>query len=150
EQLVVGGGPAVGRVHALWTLEGLGKLTAARIERSFIDPEPGVRENVIRLAEPRLKTEPSLVAWLLRMVNDPDPKVRFQLLCTLGDLDTPEARAAREHLLFENIDDEWMQVAALSAVSVPPAPWLAKVLARGADRPLTKEEIAFIRRLGSL
>jgi hypothetical protein len=49
------------------------------------------------------------------MVSDKDPKVKFQLLCTLGFLKSKAASMAREKLLFENLEDEWMQVAALSA-----------------------------------
>ncbi|MEO7649619.1 MAG: PVC-type heme-binding CxxCH protein, partial [Bryobacteraceae bacterium] len=41
----------VGRLHALWTLEGLGKLDPALIEQALRDTSPGVRENAVRLAE---------------------------------------------------------------------------------------------------
>ncbi len=108
---------AVARVHALWTLEGLGKLDPQLIEQALADTEPGVRENAIRLAEPRLAGSPSLVDKLLKVTQDADAQVRFQLLCTLGDLDSSTARTAHEKLLFREIEDPWMQVAALSASS---------------------------------
>jgi putative membrane-bound dehydrogenase-like protein len=105
----------VGRVHALWTLQGLGKLNSEWIRSALLDPEPGVRENAIRLAELHLDAFPELSADLLRLKTDQDPKVRFQLLCTLGFLDSPQAVQARNELLFQDLDKEWMQVAALSA-----------------------------------
>ena len=40
-----------GRLHALWTLEGLGALDAASITRALGDTDPGVRENAVLLAE---------------------------------------------------------------------------------------------------
>ena len=108
-----------GRAHALWTSEGLGVLTPATIRKALSDPAPGVRENAIRLAGLRLSNAPSLEAPLLELAKDPDHKVRFQLLLTIGDLETPRARAARTALLFDNVEDEWMQVAGLSGKAWP-------------------------------
>ena len=45
---------APGRAHALWTLHGLQSLTEEDIARALKDPEPGVREQALRLAEERL------------------------------------------------------------------------------------------------
>jgi putative membrane-bound dehydrogenase-like protein len=108
---------ALGRLHALWTLEGLGKLEPTAVREALGDPEPGLRENAVRLAEPFLPRDRPLVERLLAMVGDQDSRVRFQLLCTLGGLDSPAARSARERLLSAGIEDEWMQVAALSSSS---------------------------------
>src|SRR5207244_13598684 len=44
----------LGRVHALWTLDGLGKLEPSLVTKALDDPVAGVRENAIRLAEPYL------------------------------------------------------------------------------------------------
>ena len=41
----------LGRLHALWTLEGMHKLTPELIEEALHDPVAGVRENAIKLAE---------------------------------------------------------------------------------------------------
>jgi len=104
-----------GRVHALWTLEGLGKTKPELIINALQDKEAGVRKNAIQIAELHLSEYPEMESPLLQMVSDKDPKVRFQLLCTLGFLKSESASLAREKLLFENIEEEWMQVAALSA-----------------------------------
>src|SRR5690606_36322915 len=105
----------LGRLHALWTLEGMGKLDPGLIIRAMDDPVPGVRENAVRLAELYLGTAPELEVALLGMRSDTDPKVRFQLLCTLGFLEGREASEARKNLLFSDITDESIQIAALSA-----------------------------------
>ena len=107
---------AAGRVHALWTLDGLGALDAASIGRAG-GPDSGVRENAARLAEPRLRSSTSLASRLIALVDDPDARVRFVVLGALGLLSTPEAAAARRALLFAHVDDVWMQRAALSAGS---------------------------------
>src|SRR5206468_1078754 len=49
-----------GRVHALWTLEGLGNLDSGLISNAFQDKEAGVRENAIILAERHLQKAPDL------------------------------------------------------------------------------------------
>jgi putative membrane-bound dehydrogenase-like protein len=108
---------SVARLHALWTLDGLNRLETHHIERALDDPEAGVRENAILLAEPRLRDRARIVDKLLNMETDPDGRVQFQLLSTLGDIDSPHSRATQQRLLANNIDDPWMQIAALSASS---------------------------------
>src|SRR5690606_25563075 len=46
-----------GRLHALWTLEGLGALKPQHVIRGLHDPEGAIRENAIRLAENELREE---------------------------------------------------------------------------------------------
>ena len=50
-------------------------------------------------------------------MNDPSPRVRYQLMLTLGNLKSPDAKAARDRMLFSNLEDKWLQIAALSADS---------------------------------
>jgi putative membrane-bound dehydrogenase-like protein len=121
---------AVGRLHALWTLEGLGVLTDELVEAALSDGEAGVRENAIRLAEPRLARSPALAAKLLTMGSDNDGHVRFQLLATLGEVGTSTARALRDRLLEGNLEDRWMQVAALSASPEEASRLFSKLSAR--------------------
>ena len=106
---------AMGRLHALWTLEGMGALQPRQIIAALKDTVAGIRENAVRLAELHLSSAPQLVSDLLVLQNDPDAKVRLQLLLTLGYIHTPASAQVRSKLLFDNIQDKWMQIAALSA-----------------------------------
>jgi putative membrane-bound dehydrogenase-like protein len=121
---------AEGRLHALWTLDGLKELRPEHIRKALADPEAGVRVNAIKLAELYLKSEPSLTGPLLSLQDDADEKVRFQLLCTLGFVDSDEAADVRNKLLFRDVQDEFVQVAALSAPSSQTENLLESVLAR--------------------
>jgi putative membrane-bound dehydrogenase-like protein len=105
--------PAV--VHALWAMDGLGATDVVYLQKALKHSVAGVRENAIHIAELHLKDMPSLEKDLLLLQDDADAKVRFQLLCTLGDVDTKSAAAARQKILRRDIEDEWVQVAALSA-----------------------------------
>jgi putative membrane-bound dehydrogenase-like protein len=124
-------GSPLGRLHALWTLEGLGPLDRALVRDALRDAEAGVRENAIVLAERFLPGDPDVAQDLLALAADPDARVRFQLACTLGGLDTAAARAARDALLARGMDDRWMHVAVLSASSDSTAAALARALGAG-------------------
>ncbi len=118
-----------GRVHALWTLDGLGQLDDRVIEKALVDAEAGVRENAIILAERRLSTSPALVQRLMQMTEDPSARVRYQLVLTLGDLKTPSSQDARDRVLFRDVEDKWLQIAALSADSADAPRLFDKALA---------------------
>ena len=108
---------ALGRLHALWTLNGLGALTTRQIASALDDPHPGVRENAIRLAELVLAENPVFGYYnLLTMTEDPNVRVRYQLLNTLGFL--PGSDTAKLRLLAQNIESEWFQTAALLALDM--------------------------------
>lgn len=128
EQLARSSPSAMGRLHALWTLEGLGQLTPGLIEFALKDTVAGIRENAIKLLELHLSAAPELAKALLPLQSDADAKVRFQLLCTLGFIDSPESAQARNRLLFRDLNDKWVQIAALSAASSQTAPLLKAVL----------------------
>jgi putative membrane-bound dehydrogenase-like protein len=120
----------MGRLHALWTLEGMNKLTADLIVNALNDDEAGIRVNAIKLAELHLNSDPRLNTSLLALQNDPDIKVRFQLLCTLGSINTAEANEIRQRLLFKDINNRWVQIAALSAASAQSVDLLHAVLSK--------------------
>ncbi|MEX1241011.1 MAG: PVC-type heme-binding CxxCH protein [Cyclobacteriaceae bacterium] len=121
---------AEGRLHALWTLQGMNQLSPEQILKALSDAEAGMRVNAIKLAELHLSNAPELSEKLLAMQDDADAKVRFQLLCTLGFIDSRQAAEVRNKLLFKDIEDEFVQVAALSARSSRTENLLESVLAR--------------------
>lgn len=108
---------SMGRLHALWTLQGIGALTPSLIEEALKDTVAGIRVNAIELAELQLSGSPKLVKGLLALESDEDPKVRLQLLLTLGFVNTRESAEVRNRLLFKDVNNEWVQIAALSAPS---------------------------------
>jgi putative membrane-bound dehydrogenase-like protein len=140
-----------GRAHALWTLEGLHALDDGPIEQALKDPEPGVREQALRLAEGRLRSSAALRAAVAALADDPSPRVRFQLAFTLGEADAPETVAALARVLRRDVADPWTQTAALSSASRI-APALLEALAR--DRAFTTDagtgQLQLLTRLADL
>ncbi|MEP6949164.1 MAG: PVC-type heme-binding CxxCH protein [Ginsengibacter sp.] len=102
-------------VHALWTLEGFHATDAARLAKALHHATPGVRENAIQLAELHLTDFPQIAKELLSLQNDPSAKVRYQLLCTLGNIHNTESEAAQQKILMKDIEDKWVQIAALTS-----------------------------------
>jgi len=138
----------VGLLHALWTLEGMNALQPALIEQAFQDAVAGVRENAVKLAELHLLTSPALSSALLTLQDDPDPKVRFQLLCTLGSVNTPAALVVRNKLLFRDLTDKWVQVAALSGPASQTASLLNMVIDSFQSTKLAYSSL--VKRLGTM
>jgi putative membrane-bound dehydrogenase-like protein len=150
-RMVVENAAAVGRVHALWSLDGLGHLDPSIVEKALDDSDGGVRRNAIILAESRLAKEPALVKKLLAMGEDPDPKVRLQLVLTLGYVDSPAARALRDGLLFSHIEDRWLQTAALSWPAKEAGPLFTKATGQqGLTAEQTEGREAFFRQIAGV
>jgi putative membrane-bound dehydrogenase-like protein len=136
-----------GRLHAMWTLEGLGILSEDDIQHALRDSTAGVRENGIRLAERHGAA--AFEEVLSEMSSDPDPRVRFQLLLTLGNIETSLAEDARNRLLMRDLDDGWMQIAALTAGTQPTIRQLTETVDRlEADRRPGAD--AYVRRIAML
>ncbi len=104
-----------GIVHALWTMEGLHATKGQALIKAFRNPVAGVRENAIKIAELNLQKTASLQNYLIDMVADSSAKVRYQLLCSLGSLYDSAAVTARQELLMRDIEDRWVQTAALTS-----------------------------------
>ena len=101
------------RLHALCTLDGLGQLQPALVERALVDPLPGVRINALRLAEPR--STPAVIAGAAKLVNDSNPKVLLQLACTLGEWNDPRAGAALGQLAVAQAGNKFLTAAVMSS-----------------------------------
>lgn len=95
---------ALGRLHALCTLDGLGAKDALRLALpvALKDQHPGVRRHAIRVCE--MFPEPPAAIWqgLVTLVEDPDPQVRLQLAYTLGQLQHPQAGTVLGRLAAAN------------------------------------------------
>ncbi len=71
------------KMHALWTLEGLGEATPEIIQAAAEDPHPQVRRAAIRVSETLIKSgDESLPALVRTMAGDADADVAVQALLT--------------------------------------------------------------------
>jgi putative membrane-bound dehydrogenase-like protein len=117
------------RIQVLSTLEALGLLTPKLVLFALGDSHSSVRETAVRLSEPFLRELASFDAAngnpprtmesaLLRLVEDPNLRVRYQLAFSLGEWRDSRAGRALSELAMKDCDNEQMQWAVLS--SMPP------------------------------
>jgi len=126
KELARAGASAAGRMHALWTLEGLDALDADLVLGGLEDECPAVREQAIRIGESRL-SDGRIVDGMTKMTGDPDARVRFQLACTLGELPAGISFNPLVKIATEHMEDPWFQVAVLSAAADEAIRWFHAV-----------------------
>jgi putative membrane-bound dehydrogenase-like protein len=108
-----------GRAHALWTLQGLNALNENDIVVALKDPEDGVREQALRLAQGRLAESALLQVAAASLAKDPSPRVRLQLAFSLGEVKSREVGAALLRVAINDAADPWTQTAFLSSADDP-------------------------------
>src|SRR4030095_3835148 len=118
-------GSPEGRIHALWTLDGLGRLDPQLALEALGDSSEIVREHAIRLAD-HVDSEP-IRRKLLGMGEDPDPRVVFQLACTLGRLPAAQSVEPLQRIAAHNLEDSWFQIAVLTSAADQSLRWFQAV-----------------------
>jgi len=111
--------PAV-QAQVLGILDGLGELSRDLLGKALGATDPRVRREAIRLAEPQRMKSPPIITALLRLVDDPDPGVRFQLALSLGEWDDDRATAALARLAKQSLNDGWLRAAVVSSATREP------------------------------
>jgi mono/diheme cytochrome c family protein len=74
------------RLHAIWTLDGLGGLEPAQVTAALKDASPDMRVAGLRLSERWLASNAALRTGVMGLMEDSDGFVRRQLAATLGEL----------------------------------------------------------------
>lgn len=114
--VVYGSQNPLARLQALCTLEGLETVTPEVLTAALADSHWAVRRQALRIAEPLAMQHPQLLDAALRLVDDPEPKVRLQLALSLGQWDGIAAANALAALVREPIsDDPYLAAAVLSS-----------------------------------
>lgn len=122
-------GDALAKLHALNVLSGLGALSDDTIARALSETEWFVRERAVTLS----KTTDNLSA----LVDDPSPRVRFQLALKLDDV------AALTRIATKDYADKWISAALLDH---PPEVVARLFTTTGRGFALVKEAAPFVAR----
>jgi mono/diheme cytochrome c family protein/glucose/arabinose dehydrogenase len=118
------------RLHALWTLDGLGASDTSTVARAFADPSPHVRAAAIRIAEPWLaEAGHPIHGRALALVSDRAPVVRRQLAASLGELPSAERDRALRAVLAASGDDPVVADLVVTAVGGRELAFLESLLA---------------------
>ena len=114
----------LGKVHALWTLQGLSQLDEALFISALHDASAEVREQAVILAARKHTAEKTqqasvetnaIYTELLRLAADESPRVRFQVALALGDHAHASSVDALMAIARRDAADPWIVIAALSS-----------------------------------
>lgn len=119
------------RLHALWTLDGLGRLEDSVLARALADPHPRLRENALVAVEERASRSPAIQEAVVGLVDDKDARVRMMAALALGS--TPGTDSTRALLAIAERDagDRWTRAAVLAGLDDDPVEAVRGIL----DRP---------------
>jgi mono/diheme cytochrome c family protein/glucose/arabinose dehydrogenase len=86
KELALKGENPLGRLHAVWTLDGMKKLDEKTVVAALSDQDGRLRAAAIRLIEPLLrgKSAADLMPRVLALSTDADPSVRLQFALSLS------------------------------------------------------------------
>lgn len=125
-------GQPLARLHALWTLHGLGVLSEPDVLGAFEHAHPGLRENALQLAETLLPGTVKFRRALHARASDRDARVRFQAALTLGEFQIDQPQDALREILLRDVRHRWSRVAVLSSVGGDAEFLLASLMSRAA------------------
>jgi glucose/arabinose dehydrogenase/mono/diheme cytochrome c family protein len=109
----------LGRLHALWVLDGLGGFDRAAALRALADDDPRVRAAAIRLSEKFLvpSVDGDVFKRIVALAFGGDATVRLQAALSFGQVRTPEADAVLRALAIAHPTQPFLSDAVVSALA---------------------------------
>ncbi len=104
-ELARSGTSALGRLHACWTLDGLGVVDRNLLAENFSDPDPRVRSAALRIAEPLLEKNRFLDQHITKLTRDKDPNVVIQTMLSVSRGAHPEAQTITASIVEAHADN---------------------------------------------
>lgn len=104
--MATGSSSHLARIHALWTLDGLGVLDAATLSAGLKDADAGVRKTAVWIADGTdWQGNDKVFEAVTALKGDSDAEVRFQLALNMRSNNSVEAKAVLEDLLQRYPDE---------------------------------------------
>ena len=118
-QVALTGRQPMGRVHALWTLEGMNALDRATVFTALDHQSPLVRAAALRLGERFLKGDgrAEFTERMLMAAEAPAPEVQLQAVLSLGEAADPEIDLVVAGLVRTNPKNTFLRDAFLSGLA---------------------------------
>jgi mono/diheme cytochrome c family protein len=133
------------RLHALWTLDGVGAIEPAVVTRALDDVSRDVRAAAVRIAERWLgEANHPIQASILQRRNDPDWTVRQQLAASIGALPPGPRESAALSMLERYADDPVTMDAVLSGLRGGEEVLLRQLVQAGSETPQRDSTITML------
>lgn len=105
------------RLHALWTLEGMGLVSLELLKEALQDRDESVLKAAIRISEKYIKDKNNEVISLLSpLVKSDKPEVVKQLILSLGYSDDEKALRIIEKSILNHLEHEGVYLAAMASL----------------------------------
>ncbi|TWT34299.1 PVC-type heme-binding CxxCH protein [Blastopirellula retiformator] len=115
------------RLHAIWTLAGIGQLEEGTIAAALGDKNPHVRAVAIELASQVFSDKPELLTATMALADDSDPFVRYRLALAMGTTADPRRVDVLAKLVASDGDDVNFADAIMTATETCSGAVLAKL-----------------------
>ena len=127
------------RTRALWTLHGLGGLSAAMISAALSDLHPGVREQGLHFVGERISKHggDNFLTAAFAAANDSDARVRFCAALVLSRSRDDSVVPALATLALRDGQDRWTRAAVLSGIAGRMETFLAALQRERVAHPAT-------------
>lgn len=122
EDLVKNSENPIGRMRALYALDGLDALNPAIFLVGLNDNIGGVRRHAIKLSEQHFddldaSNRMKISKKWMELVKDPDKEVQYQLAFSMAKLETKDKIDGLKRIFLQNENDRWIHAAILSSLS---------------------------------
>ncbi len=107
----------LGRLHALYALDGLGLLSADTLRGALRDADAGVRRHAVRLSESRVADAPELREAAFTLADDNDLRVRYQVAFSAGESAGPRRAEVLAKLARSEPANSWLRLAVRSSLA---------------------------------
>lgn len=99
------------RLQTLYLIDGLGGLKEEQVKMALEDPESGVREHALRLAE----QFPDLLPEVIALKDNPSARTVMQTALSLGNFSSDKAIPALAEIVNDHYQNHWIRMAVLSS-----------------------------------
>jgi putative membrane-bound dehydrogenase-like protein len=121
----------LGRMHALYVLDGQDALLESDVLAALADAHPGVRRHALILAERFLPTSAQVREAAAALADDDDAQVRFQSAFSLGGADVETKVPALLSLIRRDGASPWFRLAIQSSLRDGASDILARIVFDG-------------------
>ncbi len=137
------------KVHAYWTLDGLGLLKPRHIVHALEDKNNEIILQGIKLAKKHKSLTGDIMEKVISLANSDDEDLRYTAILALGDL---KDQSVQDGLIrsASQYTDKWTQTAILSSVAHWPLRFAQEMLAIHARSKNCNEKMKFFRQIGDL
>ncbi|MEK6249278.1 MAG: HEAT repeat domain-containing protein, partial [Planctomycetales bacterium] len=139
---------ALARLHAIWTLHGLGTLDTETLSQWLQDENANIRRHSLRIA--RSQDSQHIRRLAIKLIADPHPAVRFEAALALAHVTDPSKQAALIEMAANDYQNRWLSLALLHSAGDQTLELVGRMIQdhKQWSKDLNEHQIDFLIRAG--